>query len=137
MRRFASLIFAATFGVMSHAAFAQTASRPTALVLCLGKTAVRPSQVTITCADANLYAQHLKWTGWGQPFAAAVGDMSINLCTPTCVAGKFETFHTVLIASHARHCSNGVVAYDTLQYAFLGRAPKGWVPDTEPIAYRC
>lgn len=115
---------------------AQTvAAPPTALLDCLGNPQVRPQQVVLTCADANVAAEHLVWTGWGEPFAAATGVMQVNSCTPNCAAGTFHAFKTVLVARGVRRC-NGVVAYTTVSYGFIGRAPAGIDPDPT-VTYRC
>jgi len=114
-----------------------TVARPVGLIDCVGKTPARPAEVVLTCADANVSAQHLTWTGWGEPFAAAVGELSVNSCTPNCAAGKFQTFKVVLVVRGARRCPSGILAYDTVTYAFLGPSPAGFGSPSAPLTFRC
>jgi|SRR5581483_4704034 len=97
--------------------------RPTALPDCLGKPKVRPLTVVLTCADANFGVRKLRWTGWGQSFAAALGTAYANDCTPTCVAGKVHQYQAVLVASGSQRCSGGIVAYSRVTVAFVGPSP--------------
>jgi hypothetical protein len=115
---------------------AQASTRPTGLLDCVGNAPARPHDVVLTCADAIIYARRLVWTGWGEPFAAAVGEMQVNACTPNCAAGTFHSFKVVLVARGIRRCPSGVVAYSTVTYAFIGRAPPEFDPDPT-VTYRC
>jgi hypothetical protein len=133
MRRIALL--AALALVLSASAAA--ASPPVALLDCLAKPTVRPRSVVLACADANFIAEHLRWTGWGSPFAAARGTASVNDCTPYCAAGHFHTYAIVLIAAGSQTC-HGRRAYLTVTYAFIGRSPypRGSVADAT-VPFRC
>lgn len=139
-----ALAFAAS-AALQLALFAQPVTAgapnggPAGLIDCLGKTQVRPAAVVLTCADANMSVRHLSWTGWGASFAAALGEMSVNSCTPNCAAGTFHTFKVVLIARGAERCGN-VLAYNALTFAFLGRSPFPATSDWTlhpTITYRC
>ena len=90
---------------------------------CLGKPQTKPSQVTFACADGNFYAEKLQWTGWGEPFAAAVGTAELNDCTPYCAAGKFHKYRVMLVASGRQKCPDGRQAYAKVEYAFVGKNP--------------
>jgi hypothetical protein len=94
-----------------------------ALPDCLGKPLVKPAQVIFACADGNFSAQSLKWTGWGESFAAATGVGEVNDCTPYCAAGKFHKARIVIIASGVQRCPDGRPAYSTVTYAWIGRPP--------------
>ena len=101
----------------------QTAPRPNALPDCLGKPKVRPTEVIFACGDANFGARKLRWTGWGEAFAAAVGVAYANDCTPDCAAGKVHNYQAVLVASGSQRCPGGVVAYLQVTIAFVGPSP--------------
>jgi hypothetical protein len=117
-----------------------SAAAPRALPNCVGKPQVKPRTVVFTCADAGFSAQKLSWIGWGGPTAVAIGDASVNDCSPTCVAGHFHSYRIVLVARGSQHCPGGVTAYRTVTYGFLGPSPFGpKAPGTtDPsYSYRC
>lgn len=124
-------------GVVSPAALASanpSAATVAVLADCAGKPAVRPSEIVFACADANFGVRKLTWTGWGAPFAAAVGTAYLNDCTPNCAAGHMHSYPMVVIAKGAQRCPDGRRAYETVTYAFIGRSP---MPggDGSPPAY--
>lgn len=83
-----------------------------ALPNCQGKPIVRPSSVTLTCADANFSVNRIRWTGWGESFSAGVGIASLNDCNPDCSSGHFHQYPTVLIVSGKQHCLLGHITFD-------------------------
>ncbi|HEX7527401.1 MAG TPA: hypothetical protein VF327_13885 [Gaiellaceae bacterium] len=97
--------------------------QPMALPDCLGKPRVRPTEVVLACADANFGVRKLRWTGWGQSFAAATGVGYANDCTPNCAAGHMHTYQAVIVASGTQRCPGGVTAYSRVAVAFVGRSP--------------
>jgi hypothetical protein len=128
MRSLIVALALALLGGTSLAAAAQTSPpspRVTGLVNCLGKPETRPSEIVFACADAGMMAQALHWTGWGEPFAAATGEMTINDCNPYCAAGKFHSYPVILTASRPQRCPNGALAYTEVTWAFVGRSPFG------------
>jgi hypothetical protein len=110
---------------LTLAAAAGVAAAPGALPDCVGKLQVKPRSVVFTCADAGFGAQKLDWIAWGGKTAAAIGQASVNDCTPTCVAGHFHTFRIVLVVTGSQHCPGGRTAYKTVTYGFLGNSPFG------------
>jgi hypothetical protein len=90
---------------------------------CVGKPQVRPAEVVFACGDGNFSARSLRWTGWGESFAAGIGLGEVNDCTPNCAAGKFHSARIVLIASGRQTCPDGRPAYRTVTYAWVGRSP--------------
>jgi hypothetical protein len=96
---------------------------PQVLPDCLGKPQVRPAQIVLACADANFGVKGLRWTGWGQSFAAATGTAYANDCTPNCAAGHFHTYRAVVVASGTQRCKNGKRAYKEVTIAFVGPSP--------------
>jgi hypothetical protein len=102
---------------------AALAARPAAVPDCLGKPTVRPTAIVFACADGNFGAKGLRWTGWGESFAAATGSAYANDCTPYCAAGKFHRYRAVIVASGLQRCPGGVVAYSRLTVGFVGPTP--------------
>jgi hypothetical protein len=93
-----------------------------ALPDCQGKPVVKPSSITLACGDGNFYVENLKWTGWGESFAAATGTGKANDCTPNCAAGHFHSYPMLLIVSGSQQCG-GRRSYARVVYAFIGRSP--------------
>ena len=101
------------------------AKRPTVSLDCLGKPTVKPAQVVLACADANLGMKNIVWLGWGDPVAAGVGTAYANDCTPTCASGRFHSYRGVLLLSGAQAC-HGKIAYRTATVAIVGEPPAAW-----------
>jgi len=98
------------------------AGHPQALPDCLGKPRVRPAEIVLACGDANFGVRKLRWTGWGESFAAATGVAYANDCTPDCAAGHMHTYQAVIVVSGTQHCA-GTTAYRRIAVAFIGPSP--------------
>jgi hypothetical protein len=94
-----------------------------ALPNCLGKPEIKPLTIVFTCADGGFLVERLKWTGWGNTFAAAVGTASVNDCNPNCAGGHYHHYPMVVIANGRQTCLNRQSAYLRVTYAFVGRSP--------------
>jgi hypothetical protein len=106
---------------------------------CTGKLVVRPSSVVLACGDDNFQAKQLRWSGWGQSFAAAQGTASVNDCKPDCAAGHFHSYPVILIAKGRQTCS-GRPAYAGVTYAFPAAAPNVAHPSSlkdATVGFRC
>ncbi len=110
-------------GAGAAAARAAQAAHPTALPDCLGVPKARPAAVVFACGDGNFGARRLRWTGWGEAFAAATGVAWANDCTPNCAAGRFHTYQAVVVAAGSQRCSSGIIAYRRITIAFVGPSP--------------
>ena len=102
---------------------ARSVAQPSALPDCAGKPVVRPASVVLTCADAGFTVHSLKWTGWGETFAAARGIESVNDCKPYCAAGHFHSYPVVIVAGGSQRCPSGVTAYANVTVSFLAKNP--------------
>jgi len=98
------------------------ATQTTGLPDCQGKLLVKPASITLACGDGNFYAEKLKWTGWGEAFAAATGAGKVNDCQPNCAAGHFHSYPMLLMVAGSQMCG-GHPAYARVVYAFIGRSP--------------
>jgi len=98
------------------------ATQTTGLPDCQGKLLVKPASITLACGDGNFYAEKLKWTGWGEAFAAATGAGKVNDCQPNCAAGHFHSYPMLLMVACSQMCG-GHPAYARVVYAFIGRSP--------------
>lgn len=113
----------ASLALVGLPASGSTPTHPSTLPDCLGKLRTQPASIVFACADANFGARHLRWTGWGERFTAAVGTAYANDCDPTCAAGKFHTFRAIVVASGSQECSGGVLAYEKVAIGFVGPSP--------------
>jgi hypothetical protein len=121
--RFAVLIALAiaVVGFYPSAGVAQTST--IALPDCLGHPVVKPTSVTLACADANFRIEHIQWTGWGESFAAGKGTAVVNDCEPSCAGGHFHNYPMLLIVTGRQTCPSGRSAYEKIEYAFVGNSP--------------
>jgi len=86
---------------------------------CKGAPEVRPSEVTLTCADGGLVVSHLHWAGWGGSFAAGEGLLAANDCKPDCAEGGYHFYPVLLTVSGGQQCTpSGRRAYATVRYWF-------------------
>jgi len=84
----------------------------------------KPGTFTLTCADAGQTLQGLTWTGWSTPEAVATGTEVVNLCTPTCVAGRVVSIPVEVRASRLV-TGKSAIAYTQLTVTVTGRLPAG------------
>lgn len=72
---------------------AASAATPKYVVLdCAFKPVVAPSTFIITCADAGIGVQDLRWTSWTPRLASGYGTFWENDCTPDCADGHFHYY---------------------------------------------
>jgi hypothetical protein len=67
---------------------------------------VRPPRIVLTCADAGLIAQRLRWSSWGGPVAKGEGTIRYNDCDPSCAGGQIHHVPGTLRMTTIRHCRN-------------------------------
>ena len=85
----------------------QTASPPqdvspaatTVIFDCTGKSRVRPTALTLYCADAGEVLADIRWQTWGTATASASALDVLNTCKPDCAAGHSVSKHVTLTAS--------------------------------------
>lgn len=56
-----------------------------------------PSEIVLTCADANEVLTGLRWTSWTATSATAVGTLEYNDCHPYCAAGHLHDVPGTLV----------------------------------------
>jgi hypothetical protein len=118
---------AAALGASARTAPAATATRyPKVYVAnhdCRGHT-IRPANITLACADANLYATEVSFfrqgtNVYGSPEADASATIHENRCKPDCAAGNFITDKGALVLKRVVRCSDGLLYYSRAEYAFI------------------
>jgi hypothetical protein len=56
------------------------------------KPQVKPNRIVFACADAGLYANHLRWKQWRHRRARGKGVLHANTCRPDCAAHNFKSY---------------------------------------------
>lgn len=89
---------------------------------CRGHT-IRPANITLACADANLYATEVSFfrqgaNVYGSPEADASATIHENRCKPDCAAGRFFADKGALVLKRVVRCSDGLLYYSRAEYAF-------------------
>ena len=87
----AAFALVAVLCAAAHQAPAQTTA-PVAIANCIGKPEIRPETIVFACAVGGILVHNLKWTGWGEAFAAALGKGWVNDCTPDCARGHYHSY---------------------------------------------
>ena len=91
---------------------------------CAHQPQVRPHEITIACADANFYVDHLAWTRWDARGAVATGIAHENDCTPYCAAGHFHSYRTTLTLSRVVSCVKGRREFARIAWRFAAAKPE-------------
>ena len=79
-----------------HAAASTRAAAAKYVVLdCSSKPLVMPSTYVITCADAGMGVQNLRWTSWTPKLASGYGTFWENDCTPNCAEGHIHYYRSL------------------------------------------
>ena len=110
---------------------AAPAAKPEKVVLfdCPGNPVpeVRPSSYTVFCGDGGVTYVKMHWSSWTLKAAHATSVLTVNTCTPDCVAGHYKDYNALVTLSGnvavKRH--PGEVAYKYLTVTFPGQRPAG------------
>ncbi|GAA1078762.1 hypothetical protein [Tsukamurella spumae] len=76
---------------------------------CAGKPTIRPTTIVLTCGDANLRLDGIRWHEWDAQEAVGYGTLRENTCRPNCARGTTVskpvgiTLHSPVGAAHQRH----------------------------------
>ena len=90
----AGLAAAAGATTTAHAA----AQRPRDVGLdCSFKPQVKPGTYVLTCADAGIGLERMRWTSWTQKLASGYGSEWENDCRPNCAAGHLHHYPVLAV----------------------------------------
>jgi hypothetical protein len=95
-----------------------SAASHAAIIDCAGKAQQAPKSLTLFCGDGNDTLMGLHWKGWGGASATASATDEINLCNPSCVAGRDQPFPVSVTASDLKGGR-----YQKLTVTFTGKRP--------------
>jgi len=109
-------------------AVASAGSSRTLAINC-GLKQYKPRQIILSCGDAGIRVDHLKWSSWTSTKAVATGSYTENACSPNCAAGHTVS-RPVKVTLFARGICPGQPGhvFANARFAF----PKG----APPYAYR-
>jgi hypothetical protein len=111
------LVCLAMLAVMLNSPIRARTQTPIAVLPnCLDKPEVRPTSVIFACGDGGVYADGVRWSGWGAQFATATATMHANDCTPNCAQGHFHRYAAFLAVAGSQRCPNGQLAYQRVSY---------------------
>jgi hypothetical protein len=85
----------------------------------------KPTQIIVTCADANTVLKGIKWSDYGSDSAEGAGTASVNACDPNCAAGKFQQFPATVKLSNPKDCRKDVRQFTHLVLTYTGARPQG------------
>jgi hypothetical protein len=79
-------------------AAAAAPASPSVVIFNCNIAKVKPSAVTLACADGGAGLTKLHWVSWKAGEAFATGTEYVNDCNPYCAAGKIYTYPTLVTA---------------------------------------
>jgi hypothetical protein len=94
-------VAAASALAVPSAAAARRDTTKTRLLSCTGHGLTRAADVVVlACVDANLVIDANWRPGWTRRVARGITELQINLCKPSCVRSRMQTFrHTTVVLS--------------------------------------
>lgn len=124
----AGLVAGSGVSLVSTASAADTTNY---IIDCAGKKVTKPSSIVITCADANVSINKIKWSSWDLNTAKGTGVLSWNTCLPkTCVAGVTVKYPVAITMGGLASAPN-LNLFSKVDVAF----PKGGPAATETGSY--
>ncbi len=84
-----------------------------------GEISAKTTGLVLSCADASIALETLKWSSWGKSTAKATGIFAGNDCSPTCVAGMFHRYK-VNVTLSAPKTINGTKVFTKVRVVFPG-----------------
>ena len=124
----AGMVAGSGLGIIATASAAETTNY---IIDCAGKKVTKPSSIVITCADANVSINKIKWSSWNLNAAKGTGVLSWNTCLPkTCVAGVTVKYPVTITMGGVASAPN-LNVFSKVDVAF----PKGGPAATETGSY--
>ena len=89
-RRIATAFFAIALLATQSSCGSQSAAAEVYTYNC-DSSEIKPVEIVLTCADAGMYIDHIKWDSWSANGATGTALYNANDCDPYCAAGKMVT----------------------------------------------
>jgi hypothetical protein len=91
---------------------------------------VRPSGITLACADDGLGIGQVNWSQWTAAGASGRGTFWDKLCVPSCASGAIASFPALVRLSDVQSSAQGPW-FKTLTVTWLAGPPS----NTPPTSY--
>jgi hypothetical protein len=88
------------------------------------KPSYKPTQIIVTCGDANTVVQQITWKSYGEKSANGSGTAAVNDCDPNCAAGHALKSPATVVLSKPKDCGNGVTQFTSLVMTYTGAKPR-------------
>jgi hypothetical protein len=85
----------------------------------------KPTQIIVTCADANTVLKGISWKSYGSDTASGSATANVNACDPNCAAGKLQTFPAMVKLSRPKDCRKDARQFTHLVLTYTGARPQG------------
>ncbi|MFL5877005.1 MAG: hypothetical protein ACJ76T_14145 [Solirubrobacteraceae bacterium] len=85
----------------------------------------KPTQIIVTCADANTVLKGISWKSYGSDTASGSATANVNACDPNCAAGKLQAFPAMVKLSQPKDCGRDVRQFTHLVLTYTGAKPQG------------
>jgi hypothetical protein len=85
----------------------------------------KPTQIIVTCADANTVLKGISWKSYGSDRATGSATANVNACDPNCAAGELQTFPATVKLSQPKDCRKDVRQFTHLVLTYSGARPQG------------
>ncbi|KAA5837056.1 hypothetical protein ABT337_27410 [Saccharopolyspora hirsuta] len=102
--------------------------RSAGLVNCV-EVGVRPTSLTLACADANYVVEDLRWSSWGGAVAEADGTAVVNSCEPSCAEGVDLAYPVRVVLDQPRSCGLNLTSYTRVAVHYRADVPAGLARD--------
>ena len=95
----------------------------TTVINCAGKGVVKPTEITITCADGGVSVNKITWSSWNPAQARGKGVLSWNTCLPqNCAAGIGVTYPVTIKLGGLAHAPKSL-AFSSMTLGFPQGGP--------------
>jgi hypothetical protein len=88
-----------------------------------GKPTYKPTQIVVTCGDANTVVQHITWKSYGDKTASGSGTAAVNDCDPNCASGHVLKSPATVALANPKDCGKGVTQFTSLVVTYTGAKP--------------
>ena len=117
-------------GANAASVAASSAVTPKVEICGQGAAVVRPTSMTLTCADDGEVATHLHWSNWTAARATATGTVTWRACTALCADSRRWSHTSASLALTSPVTENGKgVLFTRLTLHVTGHTPRGFKRD--------
>lgn len=109
---------------------------PVSVVDCVDKYATNPSDIIITCADANMGVEKIEWESWNTVEASGKGVFYENDCNPDCASGQILQQNAVISLSGIQKDKFGKIIFSEIVIQTDRKQLSGGYMDTYSLYFQ-